>query len=272
MRQAVRLLLLPAVAALTVLAGTSAATAAPAPSVTCSGALPSGSYTTVTVSGVCLVPNGADVMISGGMNLLPGSQLVAFFTSQRMNIHGNVVVGAGAVLALGCTPEFGCDSPAHPPSQDVVHGNIVARNALSMYLNGDTIYGNVSFVGGGWGPTCTDPNAQDPSDPIGHSLAVKDNTIRGTVTLQGWSGCWIGFVRNSVHGVVRIADNYANQSPANFQGADSTEVVSNTIWGVLSCSGNTPAAQVGDSGGTPSVVHGIVTGECAHLTPAAPAP
>lgn len=255
------------------------ATATAAPSATCSGSwqtgpglLVSGNYQNVTVSGVCLVPDGATITIRGGMTLEPGAQLVAFFTSQVMSIDGNVTVGEGAVLALGCTPEFGCDGVQKPPSQDTVHGNIVARDALSIYLNGDTIHGNVSFVGGGWGPDCTDPNAEDPNDPLGHSLAVKDNDIHGTVTLSGWSGCWIGFIRNTVHGVVNITNNYANQDPANEQGADSTEVVANTIWGVLNCSGNTPAAQYGDAlvgappGYGPNEVHGVVTGECQSLT------
>lgn len=254
-----------------------AASASPRADMTCSGAWPtpgtlmSGSYRHVTVSGVCLVPDGQVITISKGMTLEPGAQLVAFFTSQQMTIVGRISVGRGAVLALGCTPEFGCNSATKPPSKDVVDGNIVARHALSIYLNGDTIFGNVSFIHGGWGRDCTDPNAQDPNDPLGHSLAIKDNVIHGRVTLRHWSGCWIGLVRNTVFGRVTIAHNYANQDPANEQGADSTEVVANVIWGRLSCYENTPGAQFGDAvigappGYGPNTVSGRVSGECRAL-------
>lgn len=267
------------------LAGAGTATAAPSmQNVTCSGSwatgpgtLDSGTYQHVTVQGPCLVPNGANITIRAGLSLAPHSVLLAFFTSQNMSIYGGITIGQGAVLGLGCTPEFGCDglNGNPPPSQDVVHGGIVTNDALSMYLNGDTIYGDVSFIGGGAGPDCVDHEA---ANSIGHSLAVKDNTFYGNVTLQGWAGCWIGFLRNTVHGVVTIADDYANQDssqyiddPFNFQGADSTEVVANTIWGGLNCYGNTPAAQFGDAildgppGYGPNTVHGSVTGECLAL-------
>lgn len=269
MRRLTTILLAAVTAALGSLVGAGAASAAPMRNVTCSGSwqsgpgmLMSGTYSHVTVAGVCLVPDGQSITIRGGMTLQPGAQLLAFFTSQQMAIYGGISVGQGAVLGLGCSAELGCDgSNDNPPSQDVVHGDIVADGAMAMYLNGDTVYGNVSFLGGGAGRDCTDPN---PESSIGHDLVVKDNDFHGTVTLQGWAGCWMGFIRNTVHGVVTIADNYANPLWLA-QGPDSTEVATNTIWGALNCSGNTPAAQLGDSGGSLNTVHGSATGECVSL-------
>jgi len=46
---------------------------------------------------------------------------------------------------------------------------------------------------------------------------------------------------------------------------DATEVADNVISGDLACFGNTPGAQVGDSGGGPNTVSGQKLGECAGL-------
>jgi hypothetical protein len=226
--------------------------------------LGSGTYQGLTVSGVCIVLDGVNVTVRGGVTLQPGSTLMAI-SSNTMDITGTVTVGKGAVLALGCSAEMaemGCDGL----SADTVRGGIVANGAKAMYLNGDTIHGTVSFVGGGWGPGCFDDGS------LGHQLVVKDNDFHGSVNLSGWTGCWMGFIRNTVHGTVTISGNYANQdAEANPQGPDSTEVVANQIWGQLSCSGNTPMAQIGDAnegappGYGPNIVHGRATGECATL-------
>jgi len=254
------------------------ADAAPPQNATCSGTaqtpgmLMSGNYRQVTVSGFCFIPPGQVIAIHGGMTLRAGAQLIGFVTSHQMTIFGGINVRKGAVLGLGCTAEMGCDgSNNNPPSQDVVHGNIVARHALSMYLLGTTVYGNVSFRHGGWGRDCTDPNADDPNDPLGHSLALKDNTFHGTVTVRGWSGCWMGLLRNTVYGSVVVRHNYANQDPANFQGPDSTEIVANVVRGRLACFRNTPGAQFGDAttgappGYGPNTVYGRALGECRSL-------
>lgn len=241
--------------------------------------LASGTYYGLNVSGVCMVPAGVHVVIRGDVNIRTAATLFAI-TSQTMKINGDVHIGRAAILALGCSAGLGCDgSNGNPqPSNDTVNGDITARGALAMYLNGDTVRGDVSFLWGGWGPMCTDPNADSPNDPLGHDLVVKDNTFRGSVTLYGWSGCWMGFLRNTVHGRVTISNNYANPAnvitdtnPPENQGLDSTEVVANTIWGSLSCWGNTPRAQFGDAvegappGYGPNTVHGRVSGECRSL-------
>ncbi len=275
------------VAVLTSLLGVTASQAAPASRVlNCSGSwanpgiLGSGSYRGVEVSGVCTVPSGVTVTVHGTVTLKAGSTLFAI-SSQTMTINGNVLLGRGALLALGCSAGLGCEGangdPA--PSADAVRGNIVAVGALAMYLNGDTVNGNVAFLGGGWGRGCTDPNADLPTDPLVHDLVVKDNMFRGSVTLAGWAGCWMGFIRNTVHGIVTISGNYGN--PNNlitdsgtpvYQGLDSTEVVANQVWGVLQCYANTPAAQFGDATGGappgygPNTVHGLALGECRKLS------
>lgn len=243
---------------------------------TCPGAshapLTSGTYPGLTVvAGYCVVPAGANITVNGDVTIQPGGTLLAL-APQTMTINGNISVGSGATLALG-TP-----GPTNTPSHDTVNGAITATDAKAMYLFGDTVTGDVSFVGGGWGNTCTDPNADSSTDPIGHDLMLKDSTVGGSLTLSGWSGCWMGVLRNTIGGDALITGNYAN--PANInnpgtanevkQGLDSTEIVANRITGNLTCSNNTPQAQFGDALSDPAnglnFVSGTVTGECVSLT------
>ena len=82
----------------------------------CSGAVGSpgllaGTYHgNVVVTGVCEVDGGAAV-ITGNLILAPGSALNATFAlndvtsgTSSLTVHGNVNVGSGVVMAMGCEP------------------------------------------------------------------------------------------------------------------------------------------------------------------------
>jgi hypothetical protein len=92
----------------------------------------------------------------------------------------------------------------------------------------------------------------------GFFSTVEDNVIRGGARIIGYSGFWLGFIRNTVHGTVNLNDNHMDDPDAN-------EYVTNTIHGNLNCAGNSPAPQVGDSEGSPNQVTGRKTGQCAGL-------
>ena len=226
---------------------------------TCDGsggpaALPSGTYHGLVVKGYCVIPDGAAVTILGNVTVTAGSNLNAE-TMATVTITGNVTVGWGANFGLGCTLAAGCDGQ----TSDVLHGSIVADHPLALQLNGDTIAGSVT-VTGGQDLTCAGQPIRGGYAPS--NFPVKDNVIRGNVMITGWTGCWLGFIRNQVHGSVIITGTTGVQTGES--GAlDSTEVDTNQIWGMLSCSGNSPAAQIGDSGGIPNVVSGSAVGECA---------
>jgi hypothetical protein len=87
---------------------------------------------------------------------------------------------------------------------------------------------------------------------------IEDSSIHGSVTISGYNGFWMGFIRNDVHGSVSLNDNVLVDT-------DGNEYVTNTIHGSLNCSGNSPAPQVGDSEGEPNVVTGAMTGQCVGL-------
>lgn len=219
--------------------------AAGAASTTCaSGTIDPGIYQNVTVTGTCTFGAGT-VTINGNLVIAPGASLNDHALSTAyVHVRGNARVGAGGVLGLGTYPE---GPSAHDSS--LVDGNVVANGAASLYLGGMTVRGNVVVNGGG--------------DP-GRNLPIKDDTIDGNLLIHGWSGLWFGVVRDIVGGNVVLTKNVAADTSTP-PGSDSSEVVTNTISGNLICTGNVPAAQIGDSGGSPNVVRGHKIGQCANL-------
>ena len=147
----------------------------------------------------------------------------------------------GATFVLGSE-----DSPA---STGTISGGVHATDAASVQIHFATIKGGLEIQGG--------------SGPFGGPFevtfnAIEDNQINGGVTIEGYDGFWQGFIRNRVNGAV-LFDRNVLADP------DGNELVSNSIRGSLDCTANSPAPQVGDSEGSPNVVTGSATGQCAGL-------
>jgi hypothetical protein len=248
-------------AALGLLVGSTSAGAQPVstpggPSATvCSGPLASGTYSGLLVQGMCTVPDGAMVTITGDLVVSPGSNFDAE-NYATVTITGNVRVGPAANFGLGQDEEG--------PSADVVRGSILADHPFALQILGSTIFGSI-IVTGGQAVTCQ-PSPDTARGGAPANLPIKDNNIHGSVTISGWSGCWFGFIRNTVHGAVSISGTDADGYQEFLGFNDSTEVVTNQIWGALACYDNTPAAHVGDSEGEDNLVRGAALGECATLS------
>jgi hypothetical protein len=211
----------------------------------------SGTYRDLTITGARYVASGTVLKVRRNLTIARGSCLDAF-TLGTVTVRRNVLVAPGATFALGCTPGSLGPPLTQPPcdgmtTNDTVGGSILALSPLTMYLDGDTIRGNVSSVGGGPGLAPDAPYLTFP---------VKDNTIDGSVTIWGWHGGWAGVIRNTVGGNVIFARN------VSVVDTDANEVVTNTISGNLICFGNSPAVQVGDSGGSPNIVGRKKIGQC----------
>ena len=248
-------LLLGACAALLLALWAASATADPfaePPICSSAGTALAGHYGNLTITGNAYVASDTSLVVSGTLRLEPGSCLDAFSLG-RVNVGGNVLVGKGAVLALGCTPNALGD-PTLPPcfsrtTSDTVDGSIVASQPLTMYLDGDTIHGSVTSSGG-------DPGVDGPFT----NFAIKDNRIDGNLSVESWRGGWSGAVRNQVGGNVVWSRNMSTQDP------DSNEVQTNAIRGNLTCRDNSPAAQVNPAdGGQPNTVGGQKIGQCSGL-------
>jgi hypothetical protein len=209
---------------------------------TCSGGeIAPGTYDGLVVTGTCTFGEGA-VTVRGNLTVSPGAILNDHALSPAtVHVTGNVLVGQGAVAGLG---DY---DPTPPHTSAVVDGSVIATNALTLYLGGATVHGNVIFTGGG--------------DP-GRNLPIKDDRIDGSLIVQGWHGLWFGIIRTSVGGNV-IATNNVAADPTTDPGDDSSEIVTNTVSGNLICTGNVPGVQVGDSEGDANVVAGNKLGQCA---------
>ena len=206
----------------------------------------SGSYGNLVITGNRYVAASTTLAVSGNLTLAPGACLDAF-TLGTVTVGGNVLVGRAAILGLGCTPGSLGPPFDQPPcdgqtTNDTVWGSIVASHPMTMYLDGDSIHGNVISIGGRPGPTL-DPYVNFP---------IKDNVIGGSVFVTGWAGAWFGLLRNTIHGSAAIAFDQG-LATGDFGNFDSTEVGQNTISGSLLCLGNRPAANFGDSGAAPNV-------------------
>jgi hypothetical protein len=235
-----------------------AAGAAPAVfgATTCSGGtIAAGTYQSLTVTGICSIPNDGVVTVLGGLTIAPNALFNAI-TPATLNVSGGAQVEPGGSLLVGCSPAAGCGTT----TSDLINGGVHANQPLVLIFHSNTINGGVSVQGGGGGFNC-DINpilSEFAGFPSPNFSTFEDNSIRGAVTISGMLSCWFGFIRNQDHGSVTIANN-------RFRDDDATEVVTNTVRGSLACSGNTPPAQVGDSGGLPNTVTGQKLGECASL-------
>jgi hypothetical protein len=241
-------------AAALVLSGTAVASARGGAPTTCSGGdIASGTYAGLIVSGMCMVPAGADVTVNGNLTVAPGAMFDAQ-TDSHVAINGNVDAGPGSLFGLGCTFAHPCDDgnpPAAGMTHDTVSGNVTLNQVYDAAINGDTIGGNLTSTGGGAG--LLDPETQFVP------FSIKDDVIGGNISVTNLTTVWFGVIRTQVGKNVTLQN-------INLSDPDGNEYVSDVISGNLNCSGNSPAPQVGDSGGAPNVVGKHGNGQCAGLT------
>ena len=224
----------------------------------------------VVVTGVCAV-NGGAAVIKGDLILAPGSALNATFAlndvagtgTSSLTVKGDVKVGSGALLAMGCEPNFNpcTDDPnagtgGTLTGQNTVSGNVRAFQSLGVLLHASTIKGNVSLRGGGGAESCNPPFpgafADIGSPPFSDA---EDNSIGGDLTMTGLHSCWLGALRNSVRGNVFVAAN-------SMADPDAMEILANRIHGSIACFNNSPAVQYGDSASSPNQVKRHAFGQC----------
>jgi len=208
---------------------------------TCSGAslqfpgvIAPGTYDSITVSGVCLIPGGS-VHVDRNLVVTSGSLLLANFPAfgpglpagdADVSVGGNVLVGNGAALVMGCAPSFGCAITTN----DVISGNLVADEPLGVIVHGTTVRGNVVETGGGGGVTC-DPVGVFTQIGLPAFSAYDDSSIGGNFTVTGLRSCWFGAARVRVGGSAIFTNN-------NLADPDAIEILSNNISGNLVCEAN----------------------------------
>ena len=251
-----RLLAVSVAGASMVLVGVLPAQAAPT-GTTCAGGTLAGTYGNLLVTGECTVV--APLTVNGQLTIT-GKGAVFFSEypgSPSVTINGNVFVKHGGMLALGNPDPEGCGNAVRATS--VVKGNVVASGALSVKILCSTVKGNVISTGGGYSaqPQCLTQG--------GTNFPLKDNKVSGSIIVTGWSGCWMGVIRNQVSGNVILTRNTSAAFEPGTTNPDGMEIVTNDISGNLICHGNAPHPQVGDSGGEANQVAGNKLGQCASI-------
>jgi hypothetical protein len=272
----------------------------PSPNVyTCTGGnVPSGTYGTLIIAGVCTATTGTvnvhrDLVVQPGAlfddltagdgpaNSLPST--LATYTgfapagtpliSATVNVGGNIWVESGAVLLLGCSPNVTCPEGV---TYGRVAGSITAIDSLGVVVHSTNVGGSISILGGGDGLTgsaaCTaDPAPWSEDATLAAAFLppytdVEDNVVGGNVTIAGQESCWFGALRNLVGGNMRLFNNVMGDP-------DSNEVGNNLVRGDMACAGNVPGTppsptpistgiQFGDGGAGPSIVGGRAFGQC----------
>lgn len=234
---------------------------------TCSGgSIASGVYKNLNIAGFCTVDAGS-VTVKHNLTVLSGGSLIGLvggsFTmpvGSDLTVGGNLDVQANGVLFLGCEPiHFICSNDPDQSvgsyvTKDTIGGSLRAENALAVVVHQTAIGHNVSLEGGGGGVSCSPLAALGGSPPFSD---LEDNIIEGNLTIKGLQTCFLGIFRNTVTENVDYKDN-VNADP------DGNEIVNNSIVDNLSCDGNTPSPQIGDSGGGPNTVFGHASGQCAN--------
>jgi hypothetical protein len=259
------------------------------PAYTCTGgdfatmdfkSIPSGTYASITVKGVCNVQPGAEIHVVGNLNVEPGAVFDAQTFPSTITVGHNVTAGAGSLLGLGCQPDTsvrtghecgaqfdpddqgppgsdpldqnGIDSdpggnPFAGASSDItVNGNVTATGADTVLLNGITVKRNVSLSGGGgdipW--------------------SVKNNMIYGNLSVSGVTADWFGALFNTI-GRNATLTNITATDPGD--PGRKVFVVRNIIGWNLNCSGLMPGVSGGFFPGEVNTVGHKATGQCAPL-------
>ena len=232
---------------------------------TCSGGsfptnfvdIPSGNYSSITVAGVCDVPDNAVVTVTGNVNVLPGAVLDAQSAPSTITVGHNVTAGAGSLLGLGCQPDgvhagHACVIDPTGSSDVTIDGNISTTNTYAVLLNGITVDGNVTLTGGGSGY-----NAGIP-------WTVKNDVIEGNLSVSGLVTDWIGILFNTVGGNGNFT-NITVTDPGDPFGPPTMQIALNAFGKNLNCSGIGPRLSGGFAPGEVNTTGGKATGQCYNL-------
>ncbi|WP_344042326.1 hypothetical protein [Nocardioides panacihumi] len=220
---------------------------------TCTGGdIPSGSYSSITVTGMCDVVPDAVINVAGNLNVATGAFFDAQSAPSTITVGKNVTAAAGSLMGLGCQPDgvhAGHPCAIEPDGHSVitVDGNITTTDADTVLLNGITVKGNVTLTGGGGV----------------YPWPIKNNTIGGNVTASGITPEWFGLLFNHIGGNATLT-NITSTDPED-EGFASVNVVLNTIGRNLNCNGLGPRLSGGFIPGAVNVVGGKATGQCVGL-------
>jgi hypothetical protein len=192
----------------------------------------------VVVRGACEANAGVAV-VEGNLTVSRGSVLLAAFAlndktgsgTSSVSVHGDVQVGVGATLLLGCNPaNFPCIDAPKLSSHDTVGEDMSSNRPLGVIVHNSTIGGNVSQYGGGGGVNCTPQGVFKLFKSPVYST-YEHGSVAGDIHIAGMHSCWLGFANLQVGGDMVIHHN-------KFADPDAIEILASHIEGNLECTGN----------------------------------
>ena len=217
-----------------------------------SGSIPSGTYSSITVTGPCNVAADAVIDVTGSVSVLRGAVLDAQSAPATITVGHNVTGAPGSMVGLGCQPPEYTGNSAHPCENDlaghstiVVHGNVTLVGAVGVFLNGIEVGGDVTVLGGG-------------SDI---PWSIKNDTIHGNLLMAGQTEEWIGILFNKIDKNVNLAGiTLTGTDDTTGSGTNSLFVVRNTIGRNVICFRLTPGVF-----GYGNIIGRHALGQCASL-------
>ena len=224
-------------------------------SYTCTGGLvPSGTYSNLKITGQCAVADGAQITVRGSVWVAANAVFDAQSAPATITVGGNVTAGKGSLLGLGCQPTSLVGNSAHPcetnpegHSTILVKGSVTAIKAMAVLVNGITVRGDVTALGGG-----------SPQIP----WSIKNNTVGRNIVVAGQNTEWIGVMFNKVGRNVLLYDiSLSDPDP----GAPGVFIVQNKIQRNLVCYRLTPGVSGGFVPGAVNTVGGVALGQCSSL-------
>jgi hypothetical protein len=190
---------------------------------------------------------GANVKIVGSLTLEPGSIFIAGLNSEKhpVNILGRVTVMDGAVMYLGT------EKPGKPPFA-TIQGSVTATDPSAVVIQNTAIGGPVKVSGGGSVNSTLEVLAHGAPDT--NYTDFEDDQINGGITETGYGGVWGGVIRTIMKRSLVFSSNMEST-------IDEYDIGSDIIGGSVQCSDNVPPPNLGISAGSPSIVHGRITGD-----------
>ena len=176
--------------------------------------IPSGTYASLTVAGVCQTAPGTVIHVLGDVNVAAGAVLDAQSAPSTITVGHNVTAAAGSLLGLGCQPDYP-DNTGHPcvveadgHSTIKVEGNVTGTGVDTVLLNGIKVEGNITLIGGGgdipW--------------------SIKNNRIGRDLTVSGVTVDWLGVLFNEIEGSVTLTDITVNDPERPEPGPDPSRL------------------------------------------------
>lgn len=225
------------------------------------GEIGSGTYSSITVTGVCSVAKDAVVKVTGDITVRKGAVLDAQSSPSTITVGRDVNAARGSTLGLGCQPAAVTGNSAHPcvdaegnPIDDptvfstiTVKGHVTALGAEVVLINGITIGRSLTIVGGG-----------SPEIP----WSVKNNTIKGDLWTSHLVTNWYGVLFNKVGKNVTLLNIKLTEDHPDAAGV--VYVVQNKIGRNLFCKG-LPGVSGGFVPGAVNTVGGKALGQCSGL-------